>query len=342
MNIRPPPPLKDRPQPLSARGIKKFYAQNLDFLIVFFKGLAVAELKSRNFGLSYCLTLSQNMNCIRLTASQIDAILIFFLVLGQVWRTLDVGPSKKIETGLSFLFVGIDKMNSNYLLVDGERKFKHSLDIRRWISVSVGPTGIWLLAEATNALVLWINNANAKDSNISPREIDGLLNDTIKDIDVGPTGLVFIRSGRSICSRIGINDTQPEGSGWNCIPQNAELLSSGIDGCFFVNGINITYQPENKTQKMQQFFTPFQNHIEDIDAGLNYELWVVTDSHDVYRRIGTSARLPWGSYWELVPGIQLNTISIGIFGPVGRLASSGSNEAVTVILNGKNKADWLS
>ena len=256
--------------------------------------------------------------------------------IAQVWRTLDAGPSKKIETGLSFLFVGIAKVytNMNYLfidVIDGERKVVLPVDISpSWISVSVGPTGIWFVPEAKNFVVLWVSNTNAKDSIISPQEIDGP--DSIKDIDVGPTGLVFIINGSQICSRIGINDSQPVGSDWNCTAGNAELLSCGIDGCFFVKGVNITYQPENKTQKMQQFFTPFKNHIQDIDAGQNYELWVVTHFHDVYRRSGTSARLPCGSNWELVPGIQLSTISIGIFGPVGILASGGNGQAV--ILNG--------
>ena len=251
-----------------------------------------------------------------------------------MWRPLDVSSLEKIETGLSFFLAG---MRGIYLFVDGEIK-RVFYNKSYWTSVSVGPAGIWLLPKATHPVVLWINNTNAKGNIIFPQEIGGPFSDSIIDIDVGPTGLVFIMSESRICARIGINDTQSEGSAWNCTSQNAELLSCGIDGYFFVNGINITYQPENKTLKMQQFFTPFQCHILDIDAGLNYELWVVTDSHDVYRRVGTNARLPWGSNWKLVPGIQLDTISIGVFGPVGILASSGNSQAVTVILNGKNKA----
>lgn len=192
-------------------------------------------------------------------------------------------------------------------------------------SVSVGPTGIWALSDGT---VEWMSNKKFWQTMDNPI-------DSSSGIDAGPTGIVYLINGSHICSRIGISDSKPEGTDWICTVGNARLLSSGIDGCFFVNGQNITYQPENKTQRTQQVSTPFQDTIKDIDAGLNYELWVVTRNHDVYRRIGTSAQSPCGFYWKLVPGIQLTTISIGIYGPVGILASGNTDQAV--ILNGKSR-----
>ncbi len=259
-------------------------------------------------------------------------------ILGQIWRTLEVDSIQKIETGLSFFLAGNDQQTQVYLFVDGEQKKVVSAGggiYYRIFSVSVGPTGIWALSRQPyeHGAVIWISNTNAREKQISGQNIDNPLGININnDIDVGPTGILYAITGNHICSRIGMSDSIPQGISWNCTSGQATLLSCGIDGCFFVQGASITYQPENKTQKTQQFSTPLQNDIKDIDTGLNYELWVVTSNYDVYRRIGTSARSPCGSSWELVPGIELKTISIGIFGPVGVLASGGQ----AVILNGKH------
>lgn len=245
--------------------------------------------------------------------------------------------SQKIETGLNFLLVRT-YYDQVHLIVKGkERTLMPTLGSSWYILVSVGPTGIWALANySSGEVVRWMSNKNATHQKIFWQTMDNPINTGSSGIDAGPTGIVYLINGNYICSRIGISDSKPEGTDWNCTVGNARLLSCGIDGCFFVNGQNITYQPENKTQRTQQISTPFQDTIKDIDAGLNYELWVVTNNHDVYRRIGTSAHSPCGSYWKLVPGIQLTTISIGIYGPVGILAS-GTNNDQAVILNGKSR-----
>jgi hypothetical protein len=259
--------------------------------------------------------------------------------LGRYW-------SQKIETGLSFLLVRTYSVEVHLIAKGEERTLTPASEYVQYMNfyvlvVSVGPTGIWALSKYYHlgevvTVVHWTSNKNAKDKEIFKQKIDNPINiDSSSGIDAGPTGIVYLINGSHICSRIGISDSKPEGTDWNCTVGNAGLLSCGIDGCFFVNGQNITYQPENKTQRTQQFSTPFQNTIDDIDAGLNYELWVVTNNHDVYRRIGTSAQSPCGFYWKLVPGIQLTTISIGIYGPVGILASGNTDQAV--ILNGKSR-----
>lgn len=277
------------------------------------------------------------------------------LFLGKIWRAISQGYiyNNSIQTGLSPLLADVHGANQEYLqITEGSEKnyFKLHLNLRSlsFISVSVGPTGIWALYKRNvqnEIRALFINNNDARNG-IS-QEIDQSKSfasvSNISMIDVGPTNIVYAINGTHICSRVGINDTNPQGTSWKCSERKTELLSCGINGCYFVNRQNITFRPENETTMTVEFTTPNRCGIIDIDAGLNYELWVVTSSNDVYRRTGTSAYSPIGFSWELVPGIQLSTISIGIFGPVGILTGclvGGCGRAF--ILNGKNWGEWFA
>lgn len=209
-------------------------------------------------------------------------------------------------------------------------------------SVSVGPAGIWFINDGGK--IGWISNEIARSTLKCPVSVQYIdqPNDwhaTASDIDAGPTGIVYAVVENRICSRTGINDSQPQGTGWKCTSMSAiRQVSCGIDGCFFLNGTeHIMYRPEKEEQKFQVFAAP--DHVEDIDAGLNYELWVITKGNEVYQRIGTSAHSPTGSGWSRVHGVQLKTISIGFFGPVGIMVDQA------VILKGNRQENetqmWL-
>ena len=286
---------------------------------------------------------------------KLNELLQFFLFLSaQIWRGLNVRPSEKIETGLNTLLTGVMKEASTfiwYLMMHNKPKKLVPFNFG-FISVSVGPTGIWAISSEHVSTrntrpeihTFWISNKNAKENDTFSPNLDSpfIISSRCHHIDVGPTGIVNAINGSHICSRVGINDTTPQGTAWNCKVGSATLLTCGIDGCFFVNSVNITYEPKSTTQNRTQFGTPFIKNISDIDAGLNYELWVVTETHDVYRRVGTNASSPCGSHWELVPGVQLRYISIGIFGPIATLAFPGQYSWSAVILNGKRRNIWVN
>lgn len=217
----------------------------------------------------------------------------------------------QIDAGMTDHLVGIDSQGFPSMRPNNNWS---ALPRQRQLYASTGDSGTWAVDKNNQVRYLLPTGASVGDS------WDYVGSDFFKSIDSGPKGYVFgVRSNGMLVYRDGISSFFPSGRQWVNLGQSLKSVSVGSYGIWGVDEFGKVYFARRPSD-LKVFpisWRPIQGpFITKIDAGFGNQVWGLTNTGQVVKRVGVSHDTPFGISWAIQKEF-LKDITVGSTGVFG-------------------------